>query len=368
MAAPMSNWLESVQHRADFYSRHGARARRDGDFDWRWFQSRPSGRFIDARKHAKNLLFRLGLGKTQPVSGQWLRDNAEQLWATRQMFSDDVSRLMYDEHLVLRVADHRKHYFPRMDFEDLLTIVADEPFSDPTLPSEYLGLPLRLFTVQGADGAAPFRLVTTRLQLDLLNGFRQYLPCRNGVDLRPRPGDVVVDCGACIGEVSLLFAHLVGPGGQVHLFDPVPLHTRFCLRQGELNPGLAPVLQVNTLAVGDRVHTAAGGKPDSGHIEPGAIPIDAFSSTTLDDYCSRQGLQRLDYLKMDIEGSELSALDGGAQSIARFKPRLAISAYHKPDDLWVLARRIKEINPGYRLSFGHHSPIQWESVLYADQP
>ncbi|MFY2763361.1 FkbM family methyltransferase [Arenimonas sp. MALMAid1274] len=364
----MLNWLESIQDRSGFYARHGAAARRDRDFDWRWFHSRPSGRFIDARRHAKNLLFRLGLGKARPISVQWLRDNAEQLWSTRLMFSDDVSRLMFDEHLVLKVTDHRKHYFPRMDFEELLSVVAEEPFRDPALPSEYLGLPLMVFTVQPANGGMPVRVITTRLQLDLLNGFRQYLPHRNGVDLGPREGDVVIDCGACIGEVSLVFASMVGASGQVHLFDPVPLHGRFCQLQGQLNPSLAPLLHVNTLAVGDTVHNAVGARADSGHIEPGAIPIDQFSSTTIDDYCMRQGLDRLDFIKMDIEGSELAALNGGAQSIARFKPRLAISAYHKADDLWVLARRIKEINPGYRLSFGHHSPIQWESVLYADNP
>jgi hypothetical protein len=68
---------------------------------------------------------------------------------------------------------------------------------------------------------------------------------------------------------------------------------------------------------------------------------------------------------MDIEGAEMSALEGASQVIREFKPRLAISAYHKPEDLWEIPQKLKAQNGNYRLFFGHHSPITWESVYYA---
>lgn len=363
--AAMSNWLGSIHERVDFYSRGGSTRRRDRDFDWRWFDASPSGRFFAARKFVRRVLHRFGLGKTPPISLAWLDENADRLWDTRLQFDDDVSRLMFDEHLVLKLVGHRKHFFPRTDFDDLLTVLGEEEFRHAGLPTEYVGLPLKVFRVQAGDHGAAFSIITTRLQLDLLNGFRQYLPTRNGVELGPRPGDVVIDCGACIGEVSLVFATQVGPSGQVHLFDPVPLHTQFCRLQAGMNPAFAAVMRVNTLAVGDATAKADGRAVDAGRIEPNAVRPGEFDVTTLDDYCEAHAIDRIDFIKMDIEGSELSALDGAARTIARCKPRLAISAYHKPDDLWVLAARIKQLRPDYQLSFGHHSPIQWESVLYA---
>jgi hypothetical protein len=68
---------------------------------------------------------------------------------------------------------------------------------------------------------------------------------------------------------------------------------------------------------------------------------------------------------MDIEGSEVAALQGASMIVRDFKPRLAISAYHRPDDLWTIPEIIRKTNPKYKIFFGHHSPMQWESVYYA---
>ena len=68
---------------------------------------------------------------------------------------------------------------------------------------------------------------------------------------------------------------------------------------------------------------------------------------------------------MDIEGAEMSAINGASGIIQEFKPRLTISAYHKPDDFWEIPIKLKELNPNYKLCFGHHSPLEWESVFYA---
>ena len=182
---------------------------------------------------------------------------------------------------------------------------------------------------------------------------------------RPWPqGDVVLDCGACIGDLSLPFGALVGTEGEVHLFDPVPLHARYCELQNSLNPSLAAVLRINVLAVGDQTRAMTGNRADSTEISPGGLAVDAFAMTTLDDY-AKNTLHRLDFIKMDIEAAEMRAIAGAANVIREFKPRLAISAYHKPEDLWEIPDKLKSLNPSYRLFFGHHSPIAWESVYYA---
>lgn len=74
----------------------------------------------------------------------------------------------------------------------------------------------------------------------------------------------------------------------------------------------------------------------------------------LDTYVLKKDLPRVDYIKLDIEGAELDMLHGAAKTISRWKPKMAISAYHKPEDLWTLALYIKSIRPDYEFQFRHY--------------
>jgi hypothetical protein len=70
---------------------------------------------------------------------------------------------------------------------------------------------------------------------------------------------------------------------------------------------------------------------------------------------------------MDIEGSEIDALNGSIGIIKRDKPRLAICVYHKLTDLWKIPLLINNILPEYHLYLRHHNGISYacETVLYA---
>ena len=70
-------------------------------------------------------------------------------------------------------------------------------------------------------------------------------------------------------------------------------------------------------------------------------------------------------LKGDTAVAAAEALRGAANTIRRFKPRLAISAYHRSDDLLVLPAMIKEIEPSYELILDHYTIHSEESVIYA---
>lgn len=71
------------------------------------------------------------------------------------------------------------------------------------------------------------------------------------------------------------------------------------------------------------------------------------------------------FIKMDIEGSELEALKGGAETIRRNRPKMAISIYHKPEDLLELPLYLKELVPEYKLYLRHYSMAYMECVLFA---
>jgi FkbM family methyltransferase len=73
---------------------------------------------------------------------------------------------------------------------------------------------------------------------------------------------------------------------------------------------------------------------------------------------------RFTFLKVDIEGSELALLEGATQCIKTFRPRIALSVYHFPTDIFCLVLKCKEINPDYVFCLGHHSSQLMDTVLY----
>lgn len=362
----LANWLNSMTWQADFYNRSGFARRKDQEFEWGAFMRSPAGRLPETKHFIKGMLRKLGFGRSA-LSIQWLHDHAERLWETRCLLADDLSKLLFDSSLILRITNFQRFYFPRIDFDDLIEIVAEKRFDEEGFPHDYLGVPLGVFDVRLLErpDLHPIKVITRKIQLNLVNSYRQYLVRRNGSSVSPVPGDVVYDCGACIGEVSILFAGLVVPRGEVHLFDPIPLHARFCKLQTSMNPMLDAGLHINTLAVGGHTQILDNPRNDSNAIVPNAVVNpDEFSYTTLDDYAAMQS-RGVDFIKMDIEGAEMQALSGAAGVIGEFKPRLAISGYHKPQDLWEIPAKLKALNPDYEITFGHHTPIFWESVFYA---
>lgn len=77
-------------------------------------------------------------------------------------------------------------------------------------------------------------------------------------------------------------------------------------------------------------------------------------------------MDTVDFIKMDIEGSELEAINGTAETIKRDHPILAICIYHKQEDFWKIPLRIKEICPDYQ-KFWVEQYSLWdiETVLFA---
>lgn len=75
--------------------------------------------------------------------------------------------------------------------------------------------------------------------------------------------------------------------------------------------------------------------------------------------------EKVTFIKMDIEGSEMKALQGGKNLILTYKPKLAISIYHKWEDLVDIPAYIHELVPEYKLFIRHYFYSPAETVLYA---
>lgn len=89
----------------------------------------------------------------------------------------------------------------------------------------------------------------------------------------------------------------------------------------------------------------------------------SISAVTIDETI-RKG-DKVTFIKMDVEGAELESLKGAKEIIIRDKPKLAISIYHKPEDMAAIPLYIKRLVPKYKFYIRHHSNGSSETVLYA---
>ncbi len=194
---------------------------------------------------------------------------------------------------------------------------------------------------------------------------RQYFFERDGVRIAPERGDVVIDAGACFGDTTLAFADAVGEAGQVHAFEVVPGNLAVARHNLSLNPRFAAQVTLDSRALGQDagllyLHGSGPGAVVSA--EPGGVPVPVIP---IDDYVEAAGLPRVDFIKMDIEGSEPAALEGARDTLRRWRPKLAISLYHRPSDLIQIPLWVDNLGLGYRLYLDHHTIHQEETVLYA---
>jgi FkbM family methyltransferase len=136
----------------------------------------------------------------------------------------------------------------------------------------------------------------------------------------PQPGDVIVDVGAGIGSEAYVFSRAVGERGRVLAIEPHPETFRILQAQVRANRLANVVLEQRAVTaapeqvfIEDRErherNTTSSDWSEGRRREP-------VAGEPLDDLRRRHGLERVDFLKMNIEGAEVAALDGMTETIA----------------------------------------------------
>ncbi|MCD6565054.1 MAG: FkbM family methyltransferase [Bacteroidales bacterium] len=179
-------------------------------------------------------------------------------------------------------------------------------------------------------------------------------PYESGVCVLEK-GDVVVDAGGNIGMFAFLAAQKVSEKGQVHAIEPIPYFQK-CIETGIRENHLDNV-SVHGVALGKEnkeciFQLSLDNPGETGHGFNGKHPI-TVTQTTLDSLVFKEKkIDRVDFIKMDIEGSEREALQGAMETIRHFKPKMSICTYHLDDDPVVLPGIIKDIDPTYTILMG----------------
>jgi hypothetical protein len=104
------------------------------------------------------------------------------------------------------------------------------------------------------------------------------------------------------------------------------------------------------------------GSGASSKVVDGGEEQDVVEMTTIDEYFKDI---HIDLVKMDIEGAETNALNGGLEVIKRDRPVLAISIYHSIEDYYEIMKILIRELQDYKYYVRHHSLVFCETVLYA---
>lgn len=163
--------------------------------------------------------------------------------------------------------------------------------------------------------------------------------------------DIVFDCGANIGLFSIIAAK-EAVNGLVYAFEPFKENINFINKNLELN-NISNVKAIEN-AVWEKSMTIkmrfdADSPASSGylHVNKYENNIREITAISIDEFVTTHNVERVDFIKMDIEGAERYALKGAFKTIKKHKPKLSICTYHLPDDKEILPEIIKSIRPDY---------------------
>lgn len=203
------------------------------------------------------------------------------------------------------------------------------------------------------------KLVNFRIDYDIvhLDGFVwkedvQYF--EDFLNLRTE-GETFIDVGGYNGNTSVEFIKRCPEYKSIHIFEPEPSNYENCLNSLKdyknvhfYNLGLSrnkATLKLDVQGSGSRVS-------ENGTV---IIAVDKLDEV-LDDAPT--------FIKMDIEGEEIAAIEGAHNTILTHHPRLAISIYHKPGDFWQVPKLIFSIRDDYDVYMRHYTECIYETVMF----
>jgi FkbM family methyltransferase len=237
----------------------------------------------------------------------------------------------------------------------------------PSLKSPYHGWTLEKFDLN--PFGYPIHIYYAAMGIQATYFSKQYEYSHDGVEIKAKADDVVIDCGGCWGDTALYFASQVNEDGKVYTFEFIPSNIELFKRNLELNPHLSSKVTLIPNPVWDKSGESfyIVDKGPASHIS--STPVnngDVVYTMSIDDLVQNQSLNRVDLIKMDIEGAETAALRGATQTLLKFKPKLAIAVYHDISDFGLIPKFISDLGLKYRFYLGHFSTMVAETVLFGE--
>jgi len=210
-------------------------------------------------------------------------------------------------------------------------------------------------------GMVKFRQTCKKKDYPLISDETQYFI----KELNLNKDEVFIDCGAFIGDTIDNFLKYSPEYKQIVAFEPDLKSFEKLSKKYGANPKIT-LINAGTYNKNGEISFSGNGNANSKIIET----LNGKSSNTVNIKVlaiDNLNLENISFIKMDIEGAELKALEGAEKTILKNKPKLAISIYHSNEDMLNIAEFIHNTVPEYKLYVRQHCyyPFITETVLYA---
>lgn len=170
-----------------------------------------------------------------------------------------------------------------------------------------------------------------------------------------------MDAGSFDGMTSVYFKQWCRENAFAYVFEPDRTCRQKCIENLEKYQVSYEFFQKGVWSGETKLRfNYLGNGNNSGRIEEQGDEI--IEAVSLDSILSDK---KITFIKMDIEGAEYQALLGAERIIRKHQPKLAVSIYHRLEDILQIPEIILKFCPQYRLYLRHYSVKKYETVLYA---
>lgn len=293
----------------------------------------------------------------------WFKDNRDKLNYFYELLEDVDEQDLYVKIIYTKLVGHiniseeekQKYLLSREQFDKLLVNPSERKLTSVTRKLKFYNLEKFGYNL---------KLYGARALLDKIVVHNQY----SHKNCKIQDGDYIIDGGGCWGDTALIFAYKAGKNGKVFSFEFFEDNLKMLKENLSLNKGTSKkvvLIEKPLYNTTDKVLYLNHACADITTLTENKKNSQKYKTVCIDDFVKENKIKKIDFIKLDVEGSELAALNGARQTILKHKPKLAIAAYHKYDDCYEIPKFINGLNLEYKFYFASYTPTGTDTVIYA---
>lgn len=293
----------------------------------------------------------------------WYKDNYKKLNYFYDLLEDEKEKSLYVKTIYTKLVGHtniseeekQKYLLSREEFDKVLE-------NDSIRKLKSVTRKLKFYNLQKFGYA--LKLYGARALLDKIVVHNQYSHSKCHIE----KDDYVMDGGACWGDTALIFAQKTGEKGKVFTFEFFEDNLNILKENFSLNKNTSKkvvLIEKPLYNKSNMVLYLNHACADITTLTEKNNNLQQYETIAIDDFVSENKIEKIDFIKLDVEGNEIAALKGAERILKKYKPKLAIAAYHKYDDYYEIPKFINELSLGYKFYFASYTPAGTDTVIYA---
>jgi FkbM family methyltransferase len=299
-----------------------------------------------------------------------LKENLDHLENAYSLLKDECSKKMMVDVFAYKILGQRRFKLStnNQEYEKNSKISQSLTFGNEFIDINFMGWKLKKFDLKKIGFDLKLFYLPAGIAVTFLQ--KQYEYGKRTPKIKAEKGDYVFDVGGCWGDTALYFAQEIGGRGKVFTFEFIPSNLLIMEKNINLNKELKNRIEIIKNPIweysGEEMYYVDNGPGSTVNKEKTNESAVKIATLSLDDFSQKNNLLRVDFIKMDIEGAELEALKGAENLIRKFRPKLAISIYHKPEHFYQIIEYLNSLNLEYEFFLDHFTIHSEETILFAN--